>query len=52
MVHFLASDGHSAKHRPPILSAGVKAAAKIVGMDAARRLVFENPAKVVRGMDL
>ena len=52
MVHFLASDGHSAKHRPPILSAGVKAAAKIVGKDAARRLVFENPAKVVRGMDL
>ena len=52
MVHFLASDGHSAKNRPPVLSAGLKAAAKIVGKDAARRLVFENPAKVVQGMDL
>jgi protein-tyrosine phosphatase len=52
MVHFLASDGHSAKHRPPILSAGVKAAAKIVGKDAARKLVFDNPGKIVRGHDL
>lgn len=52
MVHFLASDGHSAKFRPPVLSAGVKAAAKIVGKDAARRLVFENPEKIVLGHDL
>jgi protein-tyrosine phosphatase len=52
MVHFLASDGHSAARRPPTMSAGFKAAAKIVGKDAARRLVFENPGKIVRGHDL
>ncbi len=52
MVHFLASDGHSSKHRPPTMSAGFKAASKIVGKDAARMLVFDNPAKVVQGIEL
>jgi len=51
-VHFLASDGHSVENRPPLLSAGLKAAAKIIGKDAARKLVFENPYKIVRGHDL
>lgn len=49
MVHFLASDGHSANWRPPTLSAGLKSASKIIGKDAARVLVFDNPAKVVGG---
>ena len=50
MAHFLASDGHSAEWRPPVLSAGVKAAAKIVGKDEARKLVFDNPSKVIDGL--
>jgi len=49
VVHFLASDGHSAEYRPPTLSAGLKAAAKIIGKEAAHRLVFDNPGRVVRG---
>ena len=52
MVHVLASDGHSADWRPPTLSAGLKAAEKIVGKEAARKLVFDNPAKIVLGHDL
>lgn len=47
LVHFLASDGHSADWRPPCLSAGVKAAARLIGDAAARALVFDNPARVV-----
>ena len=52
VVHFLASDGHSADWRPPTLSAGLKAAEKIVGKEAARKLVFDNPGKIVLGHDL
>ena len=52
MVHFLASDGHSADWRPPTLSAGLKAAEKIIGKEAARKLVFDNPGKIVQGHDL
>ncbi len=51
LVHFLASDGHSADWRPPVLSAGVKAAAKLIGPEAARRLVVDNPARVIEGLD-
>ncbi|PLX84639.1 MAG: capsular biosynthesis protein [Desulfuromonas sp.] len=46
-VHILASDAHSPGSRPPILSKGVKAAAKIVGEPSARRLVTTNPAAVM-----
>ena len=49
VVHFLASDGHSAQWRPPHLSPGRKAAAKIVGKDMARRLVLDHPQKVIQG---
>lgn len=49
MVHFLASDGHSNAWRPPVMSRAVKAAGKLIGAEAASRLVEENPAKVVRG---
>jgi len=52
MVHLLASDGHSANWRPPTLSAGLKVAEKIVGKDAARKLVVDNPGKIVLGHDL
>ena len=52
VVHFLASDGHSADWRPPTLSAGLKAAEKIVGKESARMLVFDNPGKIVQGHDL
>ncbi len=52
MVHCLASDGHSAQQRPPLLSAGLKAAEKIVGKDAARALVFDNPEKILNGLDI
>ncbi len=52
MVHFLASDGHSVNWRPPTLSAGLNAATRIIGKEAARMLVFENPLKVINGVEM
>jgi protein-tyrosine phosphatase len=48
-VHFLATDTHRSERRPPILSRGRDAAAKIVGEEKARRLVYDNPLAVVAG---
>jgi protein-tyrosine phosphatase len=48
-VHFLATDTHRPEKRPPVLSRGRDAAAAIVGADAARLLVENNPLAVVTG---
>lgn len=47
LVHLIASDAHSEDGRPPILSAGVKVAAKIIGKDEAIRMVTEYPRAVL-----
>jgi protein-tyrosine phosphatase len=47
MVHFIASDAHGLRSRPPILSEALRAAAKIVGLDAAKKLVDANPCAVL-----
>ncbi len=49
LIHIIASDAHSAGRRPPILSAGVKAAEKIVGKEEARKMVTEYPKAVIEG---
>jgi len=48
-VHFLASDGHSSTRRPPILSGGLKVATKLIGRQEARKLVTDNPKRVLDG---
>ena len=48
-VHFLATDTHRSKSRPPILSKGRDAAARIVGEHAAAALVDANPRAVING---
>jgi protein-tyrosine phosphatase len=48
-VHFLATDTHRPKTRPPILSRGRDAAARIVGKNSARKLVEDNPLAVISG---
>lgn len=48
-VHVLASDGHDPVRRPPVLSAGREAAARICGQDVARALVEDNPRAIVNG---
>jgi protein-tyrosine phosphatase len=47
MVHFIASDAHGLNTRPPILSAARQAAALIIGINEAKKLVDENPGAVV-----
>jgi len=49
LVHFIASDAHSPNGRPPILSAAVKAAAKIVGKKEAEKMVTEYPKAILEG---
>jgi protein-tyrosine phosphatase len=49
LIHFIASDAHSANGRPPMLSPAVKAAAKIVGEEAAWKMVTEYPGAVLEG---
>lgn len=51
-VHFLATDAHSPSWRCPVLSGGIKAAAKIVGEPAAQRLGTANPAAIIAGNPL
>ncbi len=43
----LASDAHNVRHRPPDLRPGMEAAAGIVGVDEARRLVSDAPLEIV-----
>ncbi len=52
VVDVIATDAHSTEHRKPLLSLGAQAAAAIVGQDAARRMVFGTPMKIISGMDI
>lgn len=52
MVHFIASDAHSAVGRPPVLSQARDAAARLIGADAAQRLVHGNPEAVLNNRSI
>ncbi len=49
LVDVLATDAHGTGKRPPALRAAVDAAARIVGQEAAERMVTGNPARILRG---
>ncbi|MBU2645296.1 tyrosine protein phosphatase [bacterium] len=49
VVTVMASDGHETRDRKPVLSAGVKAAARILGQEKAMALVKTNPAAIIQG---
>jgi protein-tyrosine phosphatase len=49
LVQVMASDAHSSKGRTPILSAGLKAAADLIGREAALRLVTDHPERILAG---
>lgn len=52
LVHVLASDSHDVRHRPPVLSEAVRAAAALIGPEAARRLVEDNPRAILEGREV
>ncbi|MDY0230914.1 MAG: CpsB/CapC family capsule biosynthesis tyrosine phosphatase [Candidatus Saccharicenans sp.] len=47
LVHLIASDAHDSKRRKPVLSQGVKAAAKIIGIEVAEAMVREVPKAIL-----
>ncbi|MBW1935575.1 MAG: hypothetical protein JRI84_08510 [Deltaproteobacteria bacterium] len=47
LVHVIASDAHDPVKRPPLLSEGVKAAARIVGEAKAKAMVTEIPEAIL-----
>ncbi|MHB1132153.1 MAG: tyrosine-protein phosphatase [Chloroflexota bacterium] len=49
LVHVLATDAHDPRERPPVLSAAVSAAARLVGEAAALALVTITPAAILAG---
>ena len=51
-IHFIATDAHDPKSRPPLLSPAVKNAGEMVGTEAARALVQDNPAAVIEDRPL
>ena len=52
LAHVIASDGHAPNgNRAPFLSPGVEAAARIVGMKTARRMVEDIPLAIVENRD-
>jgi protein-tyrosine phosphatase len=50
LIHFIASDAHSTDGRPPILSGGVRAAQKIIGLEEAQKMVTKNPRAILEGL--
>jgi protein-tyrosine phosphatase len=49
LVHFLASDAHDLKHRPPVLSACYRKVAAARGEEIAELLLKKNPEAVIKG---
>jgi len=50
LVHIVATDAHDMKHRPPILSHGYQAAAKLVGNEEAFHLVATRPQGILNNI--
>lgn len=48
-VSVIASDAHDTVARPPRMTPGRDAAARIVGAEEARKLVEDNPRRILRG---
>lgn len=51
-VHFLASDGHDTKRRPPVMSEARDSVAELYGDYVAQALVDTNPRAVIRNQPL
>lgn len=49
LIHFIASDAHSANGRPPILSHAVEAAAKTIERNEAGKMVTDYPRAILEG---
>ncbi len=50
LVHFIASDGHDLKHRPPVLDEAWEWIERRHGRDTAQRLLVDHPQAVLEGV--
>lgn len=51
LVHLVASDAHSPRGRPPLLSPARQRLSELVGQPAAQRLLYQQPLAVLEGRD-
>jgi len=49
LAHVIATDAHSAEQRKPLLSGAVAEAARIIGREAALRMVADTPRAIIEG---
>jgi len=49
LAHVIATDAHSVRRRPPVLSRALKVAGEVVGDEYAIRMVTEIPDKIIKG---
>ncbi len=49
LIHFIASDTHSLRERPPVLSRAVREAEKKVGGEEAQKMVTDYPRALLEG---
>lgn len=47
LAHVIATDAHSIRRRPPLLSEGLRAAERLVGAEEARHMVVTRPLAVI-----
>jgi protein-tyrosine phosphatase len=52
LAHVIASDSHDLRYRPPVLAEAARAAAGVVGDEAARRLVEDHPRAILDGREV
>ncbi len=52
LVHFIATDAHNRRSRPPVLSQAFRRVAEIAGRDAAVEMFCRNPGAVVSGREI
>lgn len=51
LVHVVASDCHSTKDRPPVLSSALTIMESMIGINY-RKLVYDNPEKIIEGLPI
>jgi len=52
LAHVIATDAHSVRRRPPVLSRALKVAGEIAGDDYALRMVTDIPDKIIKGIQV
>ncbi len=50
LIHFIASDTHSIKARPPVLSEAYKKVTSLVGEEKAKEIFETNPDRAIKGL--